>query len=318
MLSDREITLVASKHVHSRSFIASFISKSPLKKDVEFCAEMIPFYLLHEWMNDRSYVLKAVAFDGKLLTRASETLKLDREVVLEALKQYTKRLKSTTHLTKYDKEWIFKIAGYFMFDKHNVLDSRDFILELLKFDSSVMLDQDFSSFFKNDREVALISVRTNGHTLKNFNFLNDREIVLEAIKQNGSSLQHAGWHLRKEFGSDQAVMLQAVNSNGLSLELASKELQSDKSLVLEAVKQNGLAIKFASLDLKYDKQVITTAVNQTKRAFHIFTREMRGEIQYERKYKEVIPLLPHGDKDFVLNAIKNNGMALNSNWARHS
>ena len=94
----------------------------------------------------------------------------DKEVVLEAVKNYGQALKYTSEPLRNDKE---------------------IVLEALKTNGWAL--EYASNSLKNDKDVVLKAVKTNGLALHHASdkLKNDKEIVLEAVKTNGLALHYA-------------------------------------------------------------------------------------------------------------------------------
>ena len=140
--------------------VSHYLSKE-LKKDKKFFAKIVKdidgYFLMHasdEVKNDKTVVLDAVKSCGSALEYASDELKSDRDVVLSAVNNNGCALKYA------------------------------------------------SDELKNDKEVVLIAVKNIGIALNDAseNLKNDKEIVLEAVKSDAFALTYIGDRLRKDIG----------------------------------------------------------------------------------------------------------------------
>jgi hypothetical protein len=167
----------------------------------------------HEFIN-RELVLEAVKQNGKALDFASAEFKNDREIVLEAVKSgYSLDLVPSTFQT-----------------------DREIVLEAVK--SGYSLDL-VPLTFQTDREIVLEAVKS-GYSLDLVppTFQTDREIVLEAVK-SGYSLNL----VLPTFQTDHEIVLEAIKS-GYSLDLVPSTFQTDHEIVLEAVKKDIKSLQF--------------------------------------------------------------------------
>ena len=112
-----------------------------------------------------------------IIQHASNQLKNDKEVVLEAVKQDNSVLKYVSERLKNEKE---------------------VVLEAVKQDGCVL--QYLSERLKNDKEVVLEAVKQQGYALKytSERLKNDKEVVLEAINQNVFALKYASKRLEND------------------------------------------------------------------------------------------------------------------------
>jgi hypothetical protein len=126
--------------------------------------------------------------------------------------------------------------------------------------------------------------------------LNDnKDIVLEIIKVDSNSLRLVSSRLK----NDREVVLSAVSKDGKSLLYASKELKDDDEIVLEAIKQNSWALKYASKRLQ---ELLGNSNRKSLQGVSEFLKIGSKII----KQNEII----YKDYDFVLKAVKHNGLAL--------
>jgi hypothetical protein len=129
-------------------------------------------------ITDREKMLEAIKNDGGYeLQYADDTLKADREVVLEAVREF----------------------GYALNDADDTLKAdREVVLEAVKNDGSALQYADDT--LKADREVVLEAVKNDCRALlyTNDSLRADREVVLEAVKNYGLALQWASKELKKD------------------------------------------------------------------------------------------------------------------------
>lgn len=127
-------------------------------------------------------------------------------------------------------------------------------------------------------------------------FKKDKEIALEVLQVYGLGLQYVDESLKK----DKDVVLQAVQTAGMALKFAHETLKNDRDIVLTAVTSDGDALLYASQSLKKDKQFVLQAIKIDPRVL--------GRVDVDRAFSK--------DKDFVLNAVINNGVAFK--YANHN
>jgi hypothetical protein len=151
-----------------------------LKNNKEFfykAAKMKAFdSLYHIFMYERDFVLKIVQLNGYLLKSASEVLKDDKEIVLEAVKN-SNSLKFASDRLKNDEEIALESIKNFpesFCDLDELLDKKEFILKALKVNPLILLDTVIE-----DMEILLMASKWNKliKEVKTFN-LNLNKIIL--------------------------------------------------------------------------------------------------------------------------------------------
>lgn len=180
---------------------------------------------------ERMDLMNALSANGLDLELASDDLKNDPDIVLEAVKQNGRALK---------------------FASKEVKNNPEVVREAVNQNGSALLYA--SVQMKTNTEIVLVAVKKKGGALlyASDSVKGNPEIVLEAVKQNGTALMYAS----KELKNDPAVVLEAVRQAWGALDFASDRLKGDTKIVLEAVKQSGLALKFALDALKCDHDFI--------------------------------------------------------------
>lgn len=153
---------------------------------------------------------------------------------------------------------------------------------------------------KEDKKTLLEHIKEtpSSYILKGLSrcFKKDKEIALEVLQVYGLGLQYVDESLKK----DNDVVLQAVQTAGMALKFAHETLKNDRDIVLTAVTSDGDALLYASQSLKKDKQFVLQAIKIDPRVL--------GRVDVDRAFSK--------DKDFVLNAVINNGVAFK--YANHN
>ncbi|HVI39982.1 MAG TPA: DUF4116 domain-containing protein [Anaerovoracaceae bacterium] len=143
-----------------------------------------PFHIQYARNNlndDKELCLVAVSAKGAALEYVSTRLSNDREIVLCAIKNGG------------DTE--FKYAS------PEIRDDKEFVMEVITtVEHTGYLSQYLSDRLKNDKDIALETVKRNGLSLANFSedVRNDWYIVSEAIKHNKSAVIYMGNEIRRE------------------------------------------------------------------------------------------------------------------------
>ncbi len=144
------------------------------------------------------------------LMHASEDLRRDREVVLEAVKQDGYALQLSSEELRGDREVVLEAVR-----------QNGFALQCV------------SGVLREDREVVLEAVKRNGNALQfaSEELRGNHEVVLEVVRQNGYALRLSSEELR----GDRESFLDRVREKGFVLRNTSDDLKRDREIVLEAV-----------------------------------------------------------------------------------
>ncbi len=182
------------------------------------------------------------------LVYASEELRGDFEVVLEAVKRDGRALEHASD----------KLRG-----------DRDLVIAAVRTSCDVL--QYASEEFCGDREVILEAVRLDDNALSfaTAELRGDKEFVLEAVRRNGFVLLDASAELR----SDKEVVLEAVRQQPEAWQWASVELQGDPSLQFDVVERNVIAVQGSAAPICI---VFVLSLLETKKIFYRATVGLRG------------------------------------------
>jgi hypothetical protein len=143
---------------------------------------------------------------------------------------------------------------------HQVLDDKELVLEISKQGKSFFRHNnvkllDFLSIeLKNDKEVVLDMVKTNGNNLEfaKESFKDDKEIVLVAVKSTAKSFQYASDRLR----DDKEIVNYILEYSPPLIEYASRRFRNDKELVIDLLKIDKTIISKIDAELKGDTEVL--------------------------------------------------------------
>ncbi|KAG2382100.1 hypothetical protein C9374_005892 [Naegleria lovaniensis] len=234
---------------------------------------------------NKAIMIKVVQEFGLLLEFASNDLKHDRDIILNAVRNDGDALKLATWWS-HDKEIALiavKNNGYALEHVSNDLRrDRNVVLEAVKQNGNAL--QFASNDLRNDYEIALASVRQDSCALAYVGEMTTRypEIVLEAIRKNSHAVRyvakrvlydkqfllklvklgcnHVLQYAARQFTQDKEFVLQAVKHDGLVVSCYDFVFSSDKEIMLEAVRNNGCALKYASRELRKDPELVWEAL----------------------------------------------------------
>jgi hypothetical protein len=136
----------------------------------------------------------------------------------------------------------------------------------------------------------IVRVSRNGLRLKKARELQDKlEVVLAAVRQNGRALFYATERMR----GNECVVSAAVTQNGLALEFALPLMRNNRAIVLAAAAQMPWALDHTTEELTGDSQFLLLAIKLNSQV-----------LDYMHHHLATV------SRDFVLDAVKRNGFAL--------
>ena len=283
----------------------------------------------NQFANDREFMLALLAYNGTYLEHASEELKADKEVIMAALQSgYSLPYEHVSDTLKTDKDFLLEIVSLDAF-------CLEFFSEELKQDEQIVLAAakhfgdaalEFGAEkFKTNKNIITEAVKSSGKALSFLaeNEKNDKNLVITAVKHHGYALQYASEELR----NDKDVVITAVGHNGNALQYASEELQNDKDVVITAFGHNGNALQYASEELQNDKDMAMAALINSTEAFEYVSERLQSDKEFilhaigqkdvdafdddlDSYISDNIPEKLKSEKDFVLQMVSVNGMAL--------
>ena len=236
--NDKEVAMIAVKENGS----ALEYTSEGLRKNLKIAYTAVKSnplslrYLDQSLRADFDLVKLAINNDqsGLALSFASEDLRNNKELVINAVRRSGYALKYASRNLRNDKDIVLEAIAN---------DPRS-----LKFASSIL---------KGNLEVAKKAIESDGRALQYAsNSIRDREeIVSLAISYDAHNFEYASSRLK----NSKSFSLPILKDNGLVLKYLSEELRSDKEIVLAAVRSYGRSIIFASEELKNDPNILSAA-----------------------------------------------------------
>ena len=286
----------------------------------------------NQFANDREFMLALLAYNGTYLEHASEELKADKEVIMAALQSgYSLQYEHVSDTLKTDKDFLLEIVSLDAF-------CLEFFSEELKQDEQIVLAAakhfgdaalEFGAEkFKTNKNIITEAVKSSGKALSFLaeNEKNDKNLVITAVKHHGYALQYAPEQLQND--KDVVIAaITAVDQYSNTLQYASEELRNDKDVVITAVGHNGNALQYASEELQNDKDVAMAALINSTEAFEYVSERLQSDKEFilhaigqkdvdavdddlDSYISDNIPEKLKSEKDFVLQMVSVNGMAL--------
>ena len=258
----------------------------------------------NQFANDREFMLALLAYNGTYLEHASEELKADKELIMAALQSgYSLPYEHVSDTLKTDK---------------------DFLLEIVSLDAFCL--EFFSEELKQDEQIVLAAAKHFGDAALEFGaekFKTNKNIISEAVKSSGKALSF----LAENEKNDKNLVITAVKHHGYALQYAPEQLQNDKDVVITAVGHNGNALQYASEELQNDKDVAMAALINSTEAFEYVSERLQSDKEFilhaigkkdvdavdddlDSYISDNIPEKLKSEKDFVLQMVSVNGMAL--------
>ena len=216
-------------------------------------------------------IIKSIKDGFMELNNFNETIRGDRDIVIEAINK---------------DSWNLRYAS------PELRNDREIVLEAMK--SNGIILQCAGEKLRKDRELVLLAVQEENNPLIisseliPLKFRDDREIVLHAVKNCPFNIQYAS----PELQNDKEIVLEAVKRDGYMLQNASKELQNDKEVVLLAIKNDGHAFRFTSPELKEKygdtKEEFITNIKKEEKEQQIeyLFQSLRGIVSYTEEEKQ--------------------------------
>ena len=282
------------------------------------------------YWSDKEFVKAAVKINGIQIKYASEFIKSNADIILEAVINNYNALQYASELLKSDKEFIKKIVNIngnaLQYASSNIKSDKAIVSVALKRNCTAI--QYASESLRSDKNIVLNAIKGNDNdtiVLKRFigngyllqyvaeSLKLDKEIVIESVKINGDALQYAHDIFRK----DKVVVLEAVRNNGLALVFADESLKKDSKIVLEAIKNNGLALEFANESLKKDSKIVLEAFRNNTKSIKFLNDVLWCDKKFVLEAIKIHPLALQyasdslkNDREIAVEAINKDGFAL--------
>lgn len=215
-----------------------------------------------ELYSNKEFALIAVSLNGQAFSYLSENLRNDYDVALKSVEHFGRTIEHTIHKNDLALATIAvnKSSKAFIYLSPVLQDNEQLAYTAISQNGNLL--QFASDRLKSDRDFIFSLIKKSGICLQHSEFKDDRQLALLSLKSFGVGLKH----LNEEFQNDKEMVLRAVEHDGLALEFASKKLQNDSDIVALAISENGLALKFASLELKNDLHLVKKAIQKDARA----------------------------------------------------
>jgi hypothetical protein len=301
-------------HEHAKYYAPSkFVKDAALQEEALVLKECLEAVAAAP--DSRVNVREQCGRHGFALSRASDRLRADREIVIAACGSKGLALMYAHHDLRND--WGVIMAA---------VTQTGFALRYA------------TAKLKADHEIAYFAVLTDGASLKytTEDIRATPDLVLLATASDPDAFEHASPDLpdahsvlaraevlRKSLASikksprDREAVRNAVVVQGLSLYLASEELRADQQIVLNAVSQCGDSLLFASTGLRNDVKVVLTAVSQRGKALRFAGNDARANyeivtaaVMNDGNALEIASPSLRCDRRVVLFACAQNGLAL--------
>ena len=243
---------------------------------------------------DSELWLKAIRIDAKNnFSLAPPVIRTNREVALNAVKQWDNLLLLVDPLLLQDKEFIIEVVkqnGLALFWVPNFMTDKQVFLEAVKQNGLAL--QYASPLLKNDEEVVSAAIKQDGMALvyAHERFKKNRDFVLVTIKNIGLALENVDTDLKKDW----EIALTAVKQNGLALDYVDESLKNDRNFIIKIIKFIDFECIYKYTDRSFcgDREIISIAVGCNPKALGFADGSLKN------------------DKEFVKRMVAHYGMAL--------
>jgi len=222
-------------------------------------------------------------------------------------------------------------------------DNKEMIIKCIKYGAK---QNNFNFLYyisdrlKNDKEIAMLTVKTNGCSLNKFseNIRSNKEIIIEAIKQdpfamiyisdkiknNSEFIIHCIQnynvypYLPSKISQVKKFVLAAIKIKGDYFQNLPYGLQNDKEIALEAIKKDGLNISYISKKkLRNDKEIALTAIRENGSTIQYLKSKFRNDknialevVKQDGYYIQYLEPKLAIDEDIIIEALRKNNDVL--------
>jgi hypothetical protein len=214
--------------------------------------------------DDIKIVTTAVQENGLALEFASERLKNQESVVIEAVYQ----------------DFRFSVALH-QFSSPSLKFASQRIQNIPHSDSNSVLQIVFLQKLKRDLEIATAFMEHRGELLEHSSpqFQDDAHLVMIAVKQNGLALQYASSRLQ----DDLKIVEQAILKNPEALQFASENIKKNKSFIIKALQQNGKILAYLSDQFRNDIDVVKIAIASDPDVIQYASENVRKKLKLKKR-----------------------------------
>lgn len=216
-------------------------------------------YISSSLLNNKKFMLKAIEIDYFAIDYTSYKNKLDKSIVIKALKEANgKKFK--------DGELTSCILS-------EVLEDNDFADEAVKYDSKLIFKCPLE-YIQRNLDLVKSLIKANGRLLQYLptEFKEDEEWVILAIQSNGKALEFVDEKLKR----NKDIVLKALENEGSALQFAPDELKGNREIVFKAVSQNGEAIEFADSLFLDDKEIVLATIKTYPDVYSKLSDELKN------------------------------------------
>ena len=198
-----------------------------LSKNKIYILDYVTIYK-NDLIND-NFIRKILVNNGKEIKYANEKSKKDREIAEIILSD----------------EYNSSMLNCFHFD---IIKDVQFIYDIAKEKNNKLYNYiDINNFYKKNKEYAKDALKYNSDLIKlaDINITNDRDIAILCINENPHTLRYFD-----KYNKDKEIVTMAIIKDYTTFQYASEEIKKDKEFVLDAIRNEYKIVKFASSILK--------------------------------------------------------------------
>ncbi|EFC36692.1 predicted protein [Naegleria gruberi] len=321
-LKDREIVLLSTKSSRYTCTLRFAPKEFTADKEIVLSAANSPgFYFLYaaeSLRSDRDFVLEIVKKKGDSLRDVSPQFKKDREIVYDAVKS-GRALQYADPIFWKDRE-IATLAvskdAHSLSSLTDLKEDREFILNCISGANNFFTFLDYvNSSLANDNDFIdeLLDIQCKysnamWYSKEDFKALNAsrQKRIVNIDPACFENISH------DELKTDRQLILDCILSERKVLENLNEEFRNDRELIRLAVKQHYGALEYASDELKNDRELVLEAILFDSTNFTFASKELRMDTEIlectiikDSTFLEYAPESVRRDREFVLRAIRN-------------
>ncbi|KAL9653717.1 hypothetical protein ABK040_014663 [Willaertia magna] len=271
----------------NKNIISYFVEKSPdyLKymaheafKDEEILLKVLKYpHDIKDYLNkNKDIVVKYISSFPSIYYALEGDLKLDREIIIKALKADGNVFKDVPNHLKNDIElcWTaftqLKIISLPLQKYKNI---NELALEIVTKDGKLL--SYLSNQCKNDKNIVMTAIEQNAESVGycSYRLRNDYDVILTAVKRNGNLLSHASNFLKNV----KSIAIDAVTENSKAIINVSNRLKDDIDIAKLATKKDIEMLQHVSLRLRNNKEFILNLIERDVNAFKYASEFLKND-----------------------------------------
>ena len=243
--------------------------------------------------------------DWEFMTKISEELKADEEVLSMAIKTHGYSVfEEASDTLKASNEFVTSIIkeapNALIYASEKIRDDKDLVMTSLKHGGEYIFD-DISDELKGDKEVVLTALELGSWGFEGVSdeLKADKEVMMAAVQSEPRTLQFASDELKADTDIINAIIPDDIegiyDEHGINrrhfggfFEFVSDEFKSNRDLVLSIVKKDGRALEFASEELRKDREVVIEAAANDRNSLEHAEKSLQNDPEVLSQIKKKV------------------------------